>query len=318
MPLFIDDVPISKEVSFEHFFEEYPILKKQSEEYIANHITQKKYLEKRDRVLYVFQREFATINPKQKNSSFKWISSDDATTCHIVVIIEEYTRSISLGHFDGCDMSNGLKMMMSSLVEIVKLSETKDSDVSENYSMYIFGGFNDSEKHSEKLFRKIIKYAMQSKYRICLKLAPAWLLNSELRGDKNVPIIFGVAVNITTAEIVIAENRSPGPDIALREARILLGENLKMINIYDSKNGLVYLKPFQYKISMYSTYLLRLPDEKFLEYMSTSPHCEPEHFVRRSKEAITFTLENPNPYENVFNGKMRMYELNKNNEWIIM
>lgn len=318
MPLFIDDVPISKEVSFEHFFEEYPILKKQSEEYIANHITQKKYLEKRDRVLYVFQREFATINPKQKNSSFKWISSDDATTCHIVVIIEEYTRSISLGHFDGCDMSNGLKMMMSSLVEIVKLSETKDSDVSENYSMYIFGGFNDSEKHSEKLFRKIIKYAMQSKYRICLKLAPAWLLNSELRGDKNVPIIFGVAVNITTAEIVIAENRSPGPDIALREARILLGENLKMINIYDSKNGLVYLKPFQYKISMYSTYLLRLPDKKFLEYMSTSPHCEPEHFVRRSKEAITFTLENPNPYENVFNGKMRMYELNKNNEWIIM
>ena len=318
MPLFIDDVPISKEVSFEHFFEEYPILKKQSEEYIANHITQKKYLEKRDRVLYVFQREFATINPKQKNSSFKWISSDDATTCHIVVIIEEYTRSISLGHFDGCDMSNGLKMMMSSLVEIVKLSETKDSDVSENYSMYIFGGFNDSEKHSEKLFRKIIKYAMQSKYRICLKLAPAWLLNSELRGDKNVPIIFGVAVNITTAEIVIAENRSPGPDIALREARILLGENLKMINIYDSKNGLVYLKPFQYKISMYSTYLLRLPDEKFLEYMSTSPHCEPEHFVRRSKEAITFTLENPNPYENVFNGKMRMYELNKNSEWIIM
>ena len=318
MPLFIDDVPISKEVSFEHFFEEYPILKKQSEEYIANHITQKKYLEKRDRVLYVFQREFATINPKQKNSSFKWISSDDATTCHIVVIIEEYTRSISLGHFDGCDMSNGLKMMMSSLVEIVKLSETKDSDVSENCSMYIFGGFNDSEKHSEKLFRKIIKYAMQSKYRICLKLAPAWLLNSELRGDKNVPIIFGVAVNITTAEIVIAENRSPGPDIALREARILLGENLKMINIYDSKNGLVYLKPFQYKISMYSTYLLRLPDEKFLEYMSTSPHCEPEHFVRRSKEAITFTLENPNPYENVFNGKMRMYELNKNNEWIIM
>ena len=318
MPLFIDDVPISKEVSFEHFFEEYPILKKQSEEYIANHITQKKYLEKRDRVLYVFQREFATINPKQKNSSFNWISSDDATTCHIVVIIEEYTRSISLGHFDGCDMSNGLKMMMSSLVEIVKLSETKDSDVSEDYSMYIFGGFNDSEKHSEKLFRKIIKYAMQSKYRICLKLAPAWLLNSELRGDKNVPIIFGVAVNITTAEIVIAENRSPGPDIALREARILLGENLKMINIYDSKNGLVYLKPFQYKISMYSTYLLRLPDEKFLEYMSTSPHCEPEHFVRRSKEAITFTLENPNPYENVFNGKMRMYELNKNNEWIIM
>ena len=318
MPLFIDDVPISKEVSFEHFFEEYPILKKQSEEYIVNHITQKKYLEKRDRVLYVFQREFATINPKQKNSSFKWISSDDATTCHIVVIIEEYTRSISLGHFDGCDMSNGLKMMMSSLVEIVKLSETKDSDVSESYSMYIFGGFNDSEKHSEKLFRKIIKYAMQSKYRICLKLAPAWLLNSELRGDKNIPIIFGVAVNITTAEIVIAENRSPGPDIALREARILLGENLKMINIYDSKNGLVYLRPFQYKISMYSTYLLHLPDEKFLEYMSTSPHCEPEHFVRRSKEAITYTLENPNPYENVFNGKMRMYELNKNNEWIIM
>ena len=318
MPLFIDDVPISKEVSFEHFFEEYPILKKRSEEYIANHITQKKYLEKRDRVLYVFQREFATINPKQKNSSFKWISSDDATTCHIVVIIEEYTRSISLGHFDGCDMSNGLKMMMSSLAEIVKLSETKDSDVPENYNMYIFGGFNDSEKHSEKLLRKIIKYAMQSKYRICLKLAPAWLLNSELRGDKNIPIIFGVAVNITTAEIVIAENRSPGPDIALREARILLGENLKMINIYDSKNGLVYLKPFQYKISMYSTYLLRLPDEKFLEYMSTSPHCEPEHFVRRSKEAITYTLENPNPYENVFNGKMRMYELNKNNEWIIM
>ena len=318
MPLFIDDVPISKEVSFEHFFEEYPILKKQSEEYIANHITQKKYLEKRDRVLYVFQREFATMNPKQKNSSFKWISSDDATTCHIVVIIEEYTGSISLGHFDGCDTSNGLQKMMSSLVEIAKLSKTKDSDVSEIYNMYIFGGFNDSEKYSEKLFREIIKFTIQSKYRICLKLAPAWLLNSKPRGDKNIPIIFGVAVNIKTAEIVIAENKSPGPDIVLREARILLGENLKMINIYDFKDGLVCLKPFQYKISMYSTYLLRLPDEKFLEYMSTSPHCEPEHFVRRSKEAITFTLENPNPYEDVFNGSVRKYKLNKNNEWIVI
>ena len=319
MPLLIDNALVSKEISIGHFFEEFPNLKKLSQDYIENQVSKRKCLKKSDHVLYVFQRELATISPNQKNSSLEWISSDDATTCHIVVIIEEYTRSISLGHFDGCDTSNGLEKMFASILEIVNLSSTKDKDNSEiSYSMYIFGGFNDSKKYSENLFKEIIEYAIQCEVRINLKLAPAWLLNSKLRVGKQIPIIFGVAVNIKTAEIVIAENRNPGPDIILRRARILFGGNKEMINIYDSTNGIVYLDPFQYKISKYAKYFLQLPDQKYLEYMSTSPHCEPAHFVRRSKGAILFTLENPNPYKDVFNGNIRKYKLGRNDEWAVL
>lgn len=319
MPLLIDNALVSKEISIGHLFEEFPDLKKLSQEYLENQVSKRKCLEKSDHVIYVFQREFATIYPNQKNSSLEWISSDDATTCHIVVIIEECTRSISLGHFDGCDTSNGLEKMMASILEIINLLSTRDNDVSQiSYSMYIFGGFNDSKKYSEKLFKEIIEYAIQCKIRINLKLAPAWLLNSKLRMGKHSPIIFGVAVNIKTAEIVIAENRNPGPDIILRKARILFGGNKRMINIYDATNDVVYLEPFHYKISKYAKYFLQLPDEEYLEYMSTSPHCEPEHFVRRSKGAILFTLENPNPYKDVFNGNIRKYKLDKNNEWAVL
>ena len=319
MPLLIDNALVSKEISIGHFFEEFPNLKKHSQDYIENQVSKRKCLEKSDHVLYVFQRELATISPNQKNSSLEWISSDDATTCHIVVIIEEYTRSISLGHFDGCDTSNGLEKMLASILEIVTLSSTKDKDNSEiSYSLYIFGGFNDSKKYSENLFKEIIEYAIQCEVKINLKLAPAWLLNSKLRMGKQIPIIFGVAVNIKTAEIVIAENRNPGPDIILRRARILFGGNKEMINIYDSTNGIVYLDPFHYKISKYAKYFLQLPDQKYLEYMSTSPHCEPEHFVRRSKGAILFTLENPNPYKDVFNGNIRKFKLGRNDEWAVL
>ena len=319
MPLLIDNALVSKEISIGHFFEEFPNLKKLSQDYIENQVSKRKCLEKSDHVLYVFQRELATISPNQKNSLLEWISSDDATTCHIVVIIEEYTRSISLGHFDGCDTSNGLEKMLASILEIVNLSSTKDKDNSEiSYSMYILGGFNDSKKYSENLFKEIIEYAIQCEVRINLKLAPAWLLNSKLRMGKQIPIIFGVAVNIKTAEIVIAENRNPGPDIILCRARILFGGNKEMINIYDSTNGIVYLDPFHYKISKYAKYFLQLPDQKYLEYMSTSLHCEPEHFVRRSKGVILFTLENPNPYKDVFNGNIRKYKLGRNDEWAVL
>ena len=98
--------------------------------------------------LFVGQREYATV---QFDDPFiDIVGSDDATTCHIVLIVDESNSNCSLCHFDGSDLDGGVKAMTESLKLLNSNSQT-----SHTYSLYIVGGFDDSKHSSIELTVKL-------------------------------------------------------------------------------------------------------------------------------------------------------------------
>lgn len=59
-----------------------------------------------ERTLYVAQREFAVVAQNDKNG-FCWIGTDDATTCHILIL--DNRSSVALGHLDGCETEQSIE-----------------------------------------------------------------------------------------------------------------------------------------------------------------------------------------------------------------
>ncbi|CAO2586945.1 Protein N-terminal asparagine amidohydrolase [Lemmus lemmus] len=108
-------------------------------------------------LLYVQQRELAVTSPKDDSISI--LGSDDATTCHIVVL-----------------------------------------------------------RHTE--------------------------LNDREENENHFPIIYGIAVNIKTAEIYRASFQDRGPEEQLRAARALAGG--PMISIYDAKTEQLQIGPYSW------------------------------------------------------------------------
>lgn len=303
MPLFINADLVDETQKFD--LKQYPILAEKSQDFIKCNIESKKLLKKDDRVLYVSQREFATISTSYNACNFKWIATNDATTCHIVVIIERESKSISVGHFDGFQTDHGLDSMFQSLLDITTTNK---------FEAFVFSGFLDEKKYSKKLSAEIMDYFIQSKYEISFELLCACALNNQLVNGLNTPLITGVGVNINTLEfVVVSKCTERGPDYILRQA-CTMGAPMK--NIYNVKNGFVYIEPYNYKVSRYAKQLLELDDERYLSIMSTSPHCEPDDFVVNSKTTLKFMLEYPNPVKDVFNGKIKKYKMLENHEWV--
>ena len=268
---------------------------------------------KEERVLYVNQHEIATISPKVNGLNFKYIASDDATTCHIVVLIEKSSGAISVGHFDGGRTEQGLDLMLEELTGVKQMT-TGDSSEDDEFQLYLFGGFLDQKGLSEKLFSEIIDYCVCCDYDITLEVACCCAMNDiVVDGGKHACDIYGIAVDIDTQSFSIAKCVNKGPDNVLRATRMHYVEAFSSLCDYRAQR--VYIEPFTFKEQQYTTELLELDDATYLKYCSTSPHCEPEHFVRDSKECLLFRRTWSKRAAEFFNGQRREYVFDDGNCW---
>lgn len=86
------------------------------------------------RTVYVHQREFAVLT-KTDRHGFQFVGSDDATTCHILILDCPYVSA--LVHLDGCETRDSLN-------EILQELKTYASE-NRNYDVYVMGKNNHDE-----------------------------------------------------------------------------------------------------------------------------------------------------------------------------
>ena len=262
-----------------------------------------------DNVLYINQREYGIVS--QEDRVVKFIGSEDATTCHIVVMKTSY--AVGLGHFDGADTKQGLI----SMAEHVSKKQGSDdvTPKSDPIEVHIIGGFCDEQGTSEELLIEILDTLSQFCANFNLMTSCVHHVNNKISNSKNEPIICGVAVEISTGDMFPAMFSYKGPNEILRHARIFGGE-CNMANVYDTINNTFVVNPFLYKTPPHARLFLSLSDDQILEYLSTSPHCEPDDFASTTRKTLQFLIENPDAQRIFKDWQPLIFRMNADGIWV--
>nr|XP_033770206.1 protein N-terminal asparagine amidohydrolase isoform X2 [Geotrypetes seraphini] len=249
--------------------------------------------------LYVGQREFAVTTPN--DSSVYILGSDDATTCHLVVLRDAGSGATCLAHCDGSDTNAEVSMIISS----VKLfsSNTEGGRL----ELHLIGGFSDEKGLSQDLTSHLLRAFDKQQDEVHLVTFCVTELNDVVKNGIHVPIIYGIAVNVKTAEIFSATFQDHGPDEDIRSARTLTGG--AMLSIYDTKTERLCIGPYYWMPFPFLDYWLEQDDEQILKKLSTSPLAEPPHFVKHIRSTLLFLKEHPFPENTLFlNKKSRVFK----------
>ncbi|XP_078200812.1 protein N-terminal asparagine amidohydrolase isoform X7 [Callithrix jacchus] len=239
-------------------------------------------------LLYVQQRELAVTSPK--DGSISILGSDDATTCHIVVLRHTGNGATCLTHCDGTDTKAEVPLIMNSIKSFSDHAQCGRLEV------HLVGGFNDDRQLSQKLTHQLLK------------------LNDREENENHFPIIYGIAVNIKTAEIYRASFQDRGPEEQLRAARALAGG--PMISIYDAETEQIRIGPYSWTPFPHVDFWLQQDDKQILENLSTSPLAEPPHFVEHIRSTLMFLKKYPSPTNTLFPGnKALLYKKNEDGLW---
>ncbi|KAM5198991.1 protein N-terminal asparagine amidohydrolase isoform 2-T2 [Hipposideros larvatus] len=219
-------------------------------------------------LLYVQQRELAVTSPK--DGSISILGSDDATTCHIVVLRHTGNGATCLTHCDGTDTKAEVPMIMNSIKSFSDHAQCGRLEV------HLVGGFSDERQLSQKLTHQLLSEFDRQEDDIHLVTLCVTELNDREDNENHFPVIYGIAVNIKTAEIYRASFQDRGPEEELRAARALTGG----------------------------------PN------LSTSPLAEPPHFVEHIRSTLMFLKKYPSPTNTLFPGnKALLYKKNEDGLW---
>ncbi|XP_004586853.2 protein N-terminal asparagine amidohydrolase isoform X1 [Ochotona princeps] len=257
-------------------------------------------------LLYVQQRELAVTSPK--DGSISILGSDDATTCHIVVLRHTGNGATCLTHCDGTDTKAEVPLIMNSIKSIPNQSQSGRLEV------HLVGGFSDDRQLSQKLTHQLLSEFDKQEDDIHLVTLCVTELNDREENENHFPIIYGIAVNIQTAEIYRASFPDRGPEEQLRAARALAGG--PMISIYDSKTEQLQIGPYSWTPFPHVDFWLQQDDKQILENLSTSPLAEPPHFVEHIRSTLMFLKKYPSPTNTLFPGnKALLYRKNEDGLW---
>ncbi|MBV95253.1 Protein N-terminal asparagine amidohydrolase, partial [Eschrichtius robustus] len=228
--------------------------------------------------------------------SISILGSDDATTCHIVVLRHTGNGATCLTHCDGTDTKAEVPLIMNSIKS-----------------------FSDHTQCGRVAF-----------FTLCLKVASCEFdrqeddihlvtlcvteLNDREENENHFPVIYGIAVNIKTSEIYRASFQDRGPEEELRAARALTGG--PMISIYDAKTEQLRIGPYSWMPFPHVDFWLQQDDKQILENLSTSPLAEPPHFVEHIRSTLMFLKKYPSPANMLFPGnKALLYKKNEDGLW---
>lgn len=257
-------------------------------------------------LLYAGQREMAVVSPE--DGTIQVLGTDDATTCHIVVLRHSASHVTGLAHFDGC----GLEDATQRLIDTV-LKETGGKQWG-RLELTLVGGFKDNRNMSEELSVKILDAFNKTPAEVHLTTACITDLNTRTEKGVPFPIIYGLAVIVATGEMFPAKFQDRGPDQPLRSARHFTGSE-EVLNIYDNRRKQLVIGPFEYTSMDEIDLLCRLPDPIIREHLSTSPEQEPKHFEASVRAALVQIRDFPDPLKTVFQGKGRFYKKEPDGRW---
>ncbi|CAO2640068.1 Protein N-terminal asparagine amidohydrolase [Lemmus lemmus] len=199
--------------------------------------------------------------------SISILGSDDATTCHIVVLRHTGNGATCLTHCDETDTKAEVPLIMSSIKSFSDHAQCGRLEV------HLVGGFSDDRQLSQKLTHQLLSEFDKQDDDIHLVTLCVTELNDREENENHFPIIYGIAVNIKTAEIYRASFQDRGPEEQLRAARALAGG--PMISIYDAKAEQLRIGPYSWTPFPHVDFWLQQDDKQILENLSTSPLAEP-------------------------------------------
>uniref|UniRef100_A0A8C4SXG8 Protein N-terminal asparagine amidohydrolase n=1 Tax=Erpetoichthys calabaricus TaxID=27687 RepID=A0A8C4SXG8_ERPCA len=301
MPLFVNGERIASHGSTGELFKRYPELQ----------ITSKAFREKKPEtidsklLLYVQQRELAATTPA--DSSVTVIGSDDATTCHLVILRHTGSGATCLAHCDGSSTRSEVSL-------IIKTVRVLTANLKEGrFELHLIGGFLDDLSTSCDLSRQLLAAFSQQKEDIHLLTCCITELNDSVVCGIHRPMVYGVGVNVKTGEIFPATFPHRGPEELLRSARTFTGG--QMVNIYDSPGEQIRIGPYSWLSNKDISVWLEQDDQTILKHMSTSPLVEPPHFVTHMKATIQFLLENPRAETLFPGGQSHVYKRSAHGSW---
>jgi len=260
-------------------------------------------------VLYVNQKEYATLYKGDSNINI--FGSDDATTCHILVLVNEDEGILCIGHIDSAKDKESLSSMV---IDALGSSQNDSS----NLDLYIIGGYDDEKNMSTSLTLKLLEFFHKLLVRFELKMMCVGTINTHHREGINWPIVYGVAATYQTDfEISPASFglNVRGPQIALRSARLFCDKEI-LYRAYNSKDGVFVIEPFTYRYPHHISQFLQKSDDYIRNNFSTSPAVEPPHFSKEMKQVFRFVTQHPFPMLSIFKSKLPMkFSLSSFGEW---
>uniref|UniRef100_A0A3Q3WL84 Uncharacterized protein n=1 Tax=Mola mola TaxID=94237 RepID=A0A3Q3WL84_MOLML len=301
MPLFIQNRALGPINSTAELFDKYPHLQENGKAFRSKPLVDvdPKCL------LYVQQREFAATTPADKFVSV--IGSDDATTCHLVVLRHTGSGAVCLAHCDGSSTWTEVPLLVKAVTSLI--TDNKEGRL----ELHLVGGFNDDSKTSHKLSLNLLAAFHLQKEDIHLETCCITEINDIVVGGIHRPVVYGIGVNVKTGEIFPSLFTHKGPAEQLQSARTFTGG--QMADIYDSAPGLIKIGPCKWSPNRDVAFWLSQDDETILKYLSTSPMAEPPHFVQRMKSTIKFFLEHPVSDSLFPGGQPQLYRRSETGSW---
>ncbi|CAH8435093.1 unnamed protein product [Heterobilharzia americana] len=261
-----------KKLSVNTFFEWFssnPHIKCMAEDFRKKHPTE---VHDSFTSVYVHQGEMATVPLKVTKGCAtdrnlpEYLSSDDATSCYIVIL--RYATGCSIGHLD---TPLRAKSFFSKSEQIL-LSESSDACI----GVHIVGGFPDPQKLSESTLGEILSLLVRTNHTYDLRVCCIAENNIRIFNGIRLPLVMGVNYHIKTDQVDPARIswKARGPVPALRLSR-LSSYSGEITNVFDPENCFLCVSPFAY------VRLTSMNPEITYEEMrtkSTTPDQEPQTY----------------------------------------
>lgn len=268
--------------------------------------------------LYVSQAEYGIV--PGDDPVIQIIGSDDATTCHVIVL-RHNSGTTAVAHFDGRDgESEAVNDMVHRILEI------EGPDV-ECLTVWVAGGYEPergskeaARNESELLSLKILKILTEHKMNFDLALWCTCILNTTEADNINdnrknpKPIIYGLGVDVQKGDVYPAYFDVQEPNLALRSASRWAAHSGPK-NIYDYKTKTITIHPFAYDDMLEYGNYCSLPDGVLLKYFSTSPKVEPKRFCENLRNLFRIFADNPVSDMLFPNQRSIVYRLSKDGYW---
>lgn len=301
MPLLIQNRRIERPSSTDQLFTKYTHLQTSASEFRS-----KAYVDVDPKcLLYVQQREFAATTPA--DNSVAVLGSDDATTCHLVLLRHTGSGAACLAHCDGSSTWSEVPLIVKAVMSLS--SPAKEGRL----ELHLIGGFDDESKTSQKLSLCLLAAFHKQKEDIHLETCCITEMNDVIVDGSHRPVVYGIGVNVKTGEVFPASFPYKGPGEELRSARTFTGG--QMADIYDSSKELVKIGPCKWSPNLDIAFWLSQNDDTILKYLSTSPTAEPPHFVQHMKSTIQFLLQHPSSDSLFPAGQPQQYRRTEQGDW---
>jgi len=305
MVLIIDNKEVTSTIDIKTLHEDYPLLKSNSTAVLEVPV---KNVVMSDNYVYVGQREMAIVS---SDDDVDMLGSEDATTCHIVVLrdITDNRGVTGLAHLDSDDSDQFLAL------ESAVRRRSGASEAEAEYEISIIGGHDDERGTSAEITETLLTTIQEQESKFQLKLACMGSINTVIKNGVAWPRTYGAGVRVDTGEVFCAHFTYHGPDTDIRSMWCQKG----LHDIYDPESGHIVIHPFEYFVWKHPELWIQQTDDFILQHCSTSPMVEPPTFCDHMRENFRRMMTDPKPLDTVFSGeKSRQYYRHKESgKWLL-